>query len=62
MNGAAEWIEKGRNGDVVDSPKNREAVLEATLRLMHYALSTEAYNSLSMDRNVADTVSLIQQV
>jgi UDP-glucose:(heptosyl)LPS alpha-1,3-glucosyltransferase len=62
MNGAAEWIEKGRNGDVVDSPKNREAVLEATLRLMHSALSTEAYNSLSMDRNVADTVSLIQQV
>ena len=62
MNGAAEWIDNGRNGEVVDSPKNREAILEAALRIMHAAPPTEACDSLSMDRNVADTLSLIQQV
>jgi UDP-glucose:(heptosyl)LPS alpha-1,3-glucosyltransferase len=62
QNGAAEWIEGGRNGEVVDSPKNRGAILEAALRLMHLDRPSTPGDLLSMDRNVADTVSLIQQI
>lgn len=62
QNGAAEWIESGRNGEVVDSPKHREAILEAALRLMRAEVPPTPSDLLSMDRNVAETVSLIQQI
>ncbi len=62
QNGAAEWIKDARNGEVVDSPKNRAATLEAALRLMHADAPPAPADSLSMDRNVADTLSLIQQI
>lgn len=61
-NGAAHWIENGRNGHVLESPTHRSAILQAALHWMRQPPIAPPSESLSMERNVADTLALMNQI
>ena len=62
FNGACEWIKPGINGHVIPTPKERMAAVDAALFWMHQThVVPEPSSELSMNRNVEQTIQLLQE-
>ncbi len=63
FNGSAELVAEGVNGSVINDPKDFRALLKAVCEWSHrgHALSVAETSHLSIQRNVSETVALLEQ-
>ena len=63
QNGASELIQEGVNGTVVDDPSDKEKVIDAIIYWSshRYTMHTADLNPLRLDRNVAETIRVLEK-